>query len=504
MYQYVCTIRIYIRTSILLYIRICLYVYIGEDVYPEVLVRNKRCKTELLVERLKLLMTLNLSHCNITNQGAEMIATVLLETVSLEILDLSNTMLNSIKVVNISNSLKIRSSLKVFNLSDNDIDDDATDSIAAVICNNCLIEKIYLSNNTLSYAGALVIANALKITKTITVLDISNNFITSEESVKDLAVALSSCTVLQELNLSQNLLTFTNVLTIAQLFRYHPSLKILNMSDNIMSFSSACECIVDILLSVNQTLITLNVCGINIRPRHTEDYLSSQNCEIVYTKFTLQNLHLLEHSLLNITDTQTEFIKATETCPISNEDVISYYASHVGGVFHNQYHNFAIIIPPGAISQGECVEIQATVSHFGPYIIPDGFYPISSYYWLSANYKFKVSVYIIMNHYAKITSLEDIDNLHVLHTCTHDNDDIIEMSKITDGVYFDCAIGYCVLATDHFCSYCQAKKVKHIPEYLLACYCTYDDPESGSFIAEVSFCPSNSECQKVTYIYVAS
>ena len=290
----------------------------------------------------------------------------------------------------------------------------------------------------MSYAGALNIANALKNTKSIKVLDMSNNFITSEESVKDLAIALSSCTILQELNLSQNLLTFTNVLTIAQLFRYHPSLKTLDMNDNIISFSSACECIIDILLSVNHTLADLNVCGVNIRPRHTEDYLPSQNSEIVYTKFTLHNLHLLEHSSLNITDTQTDaqtkFIKATETCPISNEDVISYYASHVGGVFHNQYHNFAIIIPPGAISQGECVEIQATASCFGPYIIPDGFYPISSYYWISTNYEFKVSVYIIMNHYAKVASLEDIESLYVLHTCTHDNDDIREMNKISDEV----------------------------------------------------------------------
>ena len=468
---------------------------LGEDVYPEVLVGSKRCKIELLVEQLKLLMTLNLSDCNITNQGAELIATVLLETASLEKLDLSNTMLNTIKVVKINDSLKSISSLKIFRLNNNNIDDDATDSIAVVTCNNCLIEKINLSNNMLSYTGALNITNALK---NIKVLDISNNFITSEESIKDLAVALSSCTVLQELNLSQNLLTFTNVLTIAQFFRHHPSLKILDVSDNIISFSSACECIVDILLSVNHTLINLNVCGVNIRPRHTEEYLSSPSSEIVYTKFTLQKLHLLEHSSLHITDTQTKFIKATEICPISKEDVISYYADHIGGIFYNQYHNFAIVIPPGAVSQGECVEIQATASYFGPYKIPDGFYPISSYYWLSANYKFRVSVYVIMNHYAKIRSLEDISNLCVLKTRAHDNNDIKEMYKISDGVYFDYEIGYCVLATNHFCSYCEAKEDRDIPEFLSAHYCTYDDPDSESFIAEVSFCPSNSECRKVT------
>ena len=470
--------------------------YIVEDVYPAVLIGSRRCKIELLVEQLKLLMMLNLSDCNITNQGAEMIATVLLETASLEKLDLSNTMLNTAKADKINKSLKSISSLKTFNISNNDIDDDATDSIAAVIYNNCLIEKLNLSNNKLSYTGVLNIANVLKNTKNLEVLDISNNLITFEDNIVDLAVTLSGCSVLQEMNISQNLLSLTNVLTIARVFRYHPTLKMLDMSDNTISFSSACEFTVDIILSVNQTLINLNVCGRNIRPRYTEEYLSFPSSENISTKFALQKL---QHSSLDITNTQTKFIKATEICPISKEDVISYYVDHIGGVFYNQYHNFAIVIPPGAVSQGECVEIQATASYFGPYKIPDGFYPISSYFWLSANYKFKVSVYVIMNHYAKIRSLEDIDNLYVLQTCTHDNNDIREMSKIPDGVYFDYEIGYCVLATNHFCSYCQAKGDKRIPEYLSACYYTFDDPFSRSFIAEVSFCPSNSECKKVWY-----
>lgn len=106
-----------------------------------------------------------------------------------------------------------------------------------------------------------------------------------------------------------------------------------------------------------------------------------------------------------------------------------------------------------------------------------------------------------MNHYAKIRNLEDISNLYVLHTCAHDNDDIKKMNKVTDEVYFGYEIEYCVLATKHFCSYCQAKNVEVIPEYLLACYCTYDDPVSKSLIAEVSFCPSNSECKQVMFFH---
>ena len=446
----------------------------------------------VLVERLRLLTALNISDYNITDQGVDMITAVLLETVSLMELDLSNTMLSSTKATKIINGLKNIKSLKVLNINNNDIDDGATDSIADVVRNNSFIEKINFSHNKMTYTGILNIANALS--ECIKVFDISSNFIASD-NVADLATALSKCPVLQELNLSGNLLRLTEILIIAQSFRLHPTLQSLNLSGNAVSFSSAAEFIVDIILSANQNLVNLNVCGRIIRPRHIEDYLSTPSTENNSATFTLQNLYSLQYSSLDI---RTSFIKVVETCPVSNKDIMSYYVDHLGGVFYNQYHNFALVIPPGAVSQGDCVEVQGTANYCGPYTIPDGFYPISSYFWVSANYNFKAPVYLIMSHYAKIRNLEDVSSLHVLHKCAQDSS-ITLMSTVTTGVYFDIAIGYCVLATDHFCSYCQAKSVKSIPERLLACYSTYDESSDDheSLIAEVCFCPSNSECKEV-------
>ena len=449
----------------------------------------------LLEKRLRFLTTLNVSGYNITDQGVDMIAAVLLETVSLTTLDLSNMMLSSVKATKTNGALKSIKSLKVLNIKSNNIDDGATDSIAAVVRNNSCIEEMNLSHNKMTYNGILNIANALS--ESIKVFDISNNFIASE-SVADLATALSKCPVLQELNLSQNLLRLTEILTIAQSFRLHPTLQSLDLSGNAISFSSAAEFIVDIILSVNQTLVSLNVCGRNIRPRRFGDYLSAPSTENNSATFTLQNLYSLQCS--SSSDIQTNFIKVVETCPVSSEDIISYYADHLGGAFYYQYHNFAIVIPPGAVSQGDCVEIQGTANHCGPYTIPDGIYPISSYFWVSANYTFKAPVYLIMSHYAQIRNSEDVSSLHVLHQCAHDPN-VTLMSTITNGVYFDMEIGYCVLATDHFCSYCLAKSIKHIPERLLACYSTYDEyfDDHQSLVAEVCFCPSNSECKRVTH-----
>ena len=447
----------------------------------------------LLIERVRVLTALNFSGFNITDQGADIIVAVLKETVSLTKLDLSNTMLNSLKATKITETIKNMSSLKVLNMNNNNIDDEAAESIATVISSNFFLENINLSHNRLSYDGVLNVVNAFS--ESIRIFDISNNVMKCDNIV-DLATTLSKYPILQEINMSQNLLTFNNILTIAQFFRHHTSLQTLNLSNNAYAFPSACEFIVDVILSVNQTLVNLNICGRNIRPRYIEGYLSPPSSDKL-TTFALQNLYLLQCSSIDI---QTNFIKVTETCPLSSEDIISYYVDHLGGVFYNQYHNFAIAIPPGAVSQGDCVEIQATANCYSPYIIPNGFYPISSIFWISADYKFKASVYFIMNNYAKLRSLEDINYLHVLHKCAKDpntmQDDLM-MSIISDGVYFDTEIGYCVLATNHFCSYCQAKSVKHIPEYLLACYCSYYEYTSESHIAEVCFCPSNSECKTV-------
>ena len=456
----------------------------------------------MVTKQLGLLTSLNLSKCNITDQGAEVVAAVIKKTISLAQFDLSNTTLNVARTNKVSNALKSLASLKSIIIHSNDIGDENADLIAAVTLNNPLLENLSAFNNKLSSTGLLQIVNALLVAKNIRMLDFCNNVITSD-NIEELSKTLAEYPVLQELNLSQNLLMLDGVLRITQSFRHHPTLQNVNLSNNSVSFSSACEFIADVILSVNQELLYLNVSGRNIRPRFIEDYLSPPNHEKNVDKFTLQNLYLPQHVSLNTVDIQTKLIKVQsdhDPCPISYEDIISYYVDHTGGVFYNQYHNFALVIPPGAVSQGECVEIQATASHCGPYEIPDGFYPISSYFWFSADYTFKIPVYIIMSHYAKIRSLEDMNYLYVLQTNVCDsvtNGRKLIMKKVLKGVYFDCEIGYCVLATDHFCSYCPAS-VRQLPNYFSAAFYTYDDDSDGSHIAEVCFCPLNSHCQKVT------
>ena len=444
----------------------------------------------------------------ITKEEADMLAAVLLKTVSLEKLDISNASLTVAGAITINSALKNICSLKSFILSGNNINNRAAESIADVLHSNYLIEEIDLSHNKLTSDGLLQVVNILLITENIKIIDISHNLITAD-GIEDLAIAFSKCSALQKLNISHNVLNLTSVLKFSQHFRYHRSLQSLDLSNTTISFSAASEVIVDIILSVNPKLINLNVCGKNIRPRAVKDCFSSQISGKESKR--LKNLHLLQS--FSVYKVYNKPIKVNESCPISGEGIDHYYVDYLGGVFCNQYYDFTLVIPPDAVSQGECVEIQATGANFGPYEIPQGCYPISSFLWFSANYTFKVPVYIIMSHYAKIRNLEDISHLHMLQTRESDSitsDKNLLMEVIPEGVYFDYESGYCAMATNHFCSYCEVKGDRSIPEYLVASFCSYEDDDGVVF--EVCFCPSTSECKKVTnciintapvYLYIA-
>ena len=271
--------------------------FIVEEICSEVSVTSKKqeiSNTSVVLKHLRLLTTLNFNGYKVTDQGADMLAAILLTTVSLEKFNMSSASLHVVTHTanKINNALSNISSLKVFVLSNNGIDDKVADGIAAVLCSNCFIETLDLSRNRFSSTGVLQIVMELSTNNRVKELDVSNNFIT-QDNIEDIASALSRCLTLEKLNISSNLLKFTSVLKFTQCFRHHLNLQSLNLSNNIILFYSACEFIVDIILSINQKLVNLNVCGRNIRPRFIEDHLSPPNSEKCPKGFALQNIYFI-------------------------------------------------------------------------------------------------------------------------------------------------------------------------------------------------------------------
>ena len=442
----------------------------------------------------------NISDCDITDEGATMIMKLLSTKNSfLKDFQMHNVNGVTITITNIINVLRDVSTLKVLNFSCINLGDEAVNDVAVVICNNPMLQNLNISQNKFS-SKIMQIIIALSKFSAIKSLNISKNQIT-DDGIEDMAFTLAQCHTLEELDISYNLLTA--VMRLAQAFRGHANLKILNLSNNIILFCGEVEFLVDVVLSINQPLVDLNVCGKNIRPRFVDHPPRlSNNSE----DFTLQMLYLsrfcsikkfiIERDAITL---PAKIIHATEDCPITDQTITSYYLDHNGGTYYNQDHDFAIFIPPGAVSQGHCVEVKATASHFGPYCFPDKYHPISSFFWVSANYTFRKPVYLILSHHAVINAIEDVDNLCALQACVYNltvtDKGKMMMNEISSGTYFDFDIRYCVVEVTHFCSFCMAKKAKYIPEYFVAHFYTYD--KDNAYIAEVCFCPDNNNCKNV-------
>ena len=472
-----------------------------------------------LFNQLTILKTLNVHGCSISDKGKELIVAVLSKTILLENINMSNCNLNTIKVTEIVRVLKNVSSVKSLNLSSNAICEEAASDIAQFISNNPELEELNLSDNEIS-TGVLHIAVAL-LNIFIRSLDISKNCITADY-IEGIVSALAQCPSLEDLNMSNNLLTFTGIIKVAEGLRGHRNIQTLNLNNNLTSFHSEGEFLVDVILSINRSLVYINVCGRNIRPRFTNNhFFPPPGTELPSARFLLQNLYLsqspsfdmftFKSTSMNVRD---KFIKATEeSCRICDQNIVSYYVGHDGGTFYNQDHDFAIAVPPGAVSQGECVEIKATASFLGPYQFPDECDPVSSFFWVSSNYTFKIPVYLIMSHYAVIENVNDINCLCVLQApaCVHNisitNNEKLIMNEVLNGVYFDSEIRYCVLKTQHFCSFCAQGKGKGTLskkfKVLRYDYKHYDEDIGEEYITEVCFCPNNCDCSKVSNYCIA-
>ena len=89
-----------------------------------------------------------------------------------------------------------------------------------------------------------------------------------------------------------------------------------------------------------------------------------------------------------------------------------------GGELVIKEHAVKVIVPTGAIDRDHEAQIEVASSLFGPFIIPEDYYPISVYVWIGGCYKFEKKVMVETEH-----DIEEIDvsELCVLTACNEDN-----------------------------------------------------------------------------------
>ena len=198
-------------------------------------------------------ITFKVSCYNISCEIANTISSLLLNNKNLHTLILSNTMLQTDGFVKIAEGLKNTSLLKVLNISCNNIDNKAANCIANILSYNTNLQEFCLGGNKLGIEGTIpvVIAEKLKSMKTLTRLSLCNIKITYEAS-DDIAVIILKNTTLHTLILSDNNLQSTGAIKIARSLQNASCLRILNMSNNNISCESASS--IAAILSCNTKL----------------------------------------------------------------------------------------------------------------------------------------------------------------------------------------------------------------------------------------------------------
>jgi len=267
------------------------------------------------------------------------------------------------------------------------------------------------------------------------------------------------------------------------------------------------------ILSVNNSLTELEVCGNNLRPRERSNH------SYVLKRFSLFQLYafredpigLYNYSFIeNFVAAADDFIHTIpvkEVCPFKNSQIFSHYIDCNGGVYYYKNHDVALFIPPNSVPEGIYVEIKVSSSLLGPFELPDSYKPISSFVWVGADYQFQQPVYLIMSHFANIDNSNTIESVNMFEACKLLDNEVVNgcctMRKV-ENCFVDADLNYCVYSTDHFCSFCLAHDGPVNSFAFIALYYNYSEEslKATKYSADFRFCHQNVRCIEVRRAWI--
>ena len=152
---------------------------------------------------------------NISEEVADVLSEALSNNSNLQQLYLGNNHLQDGGVIKITEALNTTCYLFALDLMNNNISEAAADALASVITSCSQLEQLYLGDNKLQSTGTIKIARAIQQAKcrsTLRVFDLSNNRICSDETVGDeISRAVANTELLTVLILDDNALSVDGV-----------------------------------------------------------------------------------------------------------------------------------------------------------------------------------------------------------------------------------------------------------------------------------------------------
>ena len=193
-----------------------------------------------------------------------------------------------------------------------------------------------------------------------------------------------------------------------------------------------------------------------------------------------------------------------ENCTLKDCHVISRILDYNGGELHIKEHAVKMTIPVGATEEGYRVQIEAAASLFGPFIIPEGYHPVSAYVWVGACYEFKKNLTVELEHDIVVSEETDVSELHVLTACEedicHGKDNQMLYKMHEDTCEYQLNNTTCTFFISHFCSKCLAIKdnnTKMPKRVIMYHYLPENYKSEYEFVAEVTFCYDLKFCKEV-------
>ena len=154
-----------------------------------------------IAEALKNISTLtvfDIINNGVGEEAADDIAAVLSHNTRLQELDFGHNSFRSDGMIKIAKALQNISTLTIFAINKNGIGKRAADDIAAVLSHNTKLQRLDFGYNHFRSAGMIRIAKALQNISTLTIFAINNNSI-DEKAANDIAAVLSHNRKLQGL-----------------------------------------------------------------------------------------------------------------------------------------------------------------------------------------------------------------------------------------------------------------------------------------------------------------